>query len=112
MVQSGTLQLVEPFLRSRDPETFGRCDSEHIHGQSDEWVQRLVPLLRSSREEALSLAAFHFAMEAGIRQKKGDTSVSGEGEGDTSVRGGRSGERGTSVSGGGGKKGGEIHFGE
>jgi len=75
VVESGTLQLVEPFLRSRDPETFGRSDSEHIHGQSDEWVQRLVPLLRSSREEALSLAAFHFAVEAGIRRKKGDISL-------------------------------------
>lgn len=76
VVKSGTLGLVEPFIRQHDPIKFGKSDYAHMHGQSKDWLGRLVPLLRSKREEAQSLAAFHFAMEAGIRQEQGKIEVS------------------------------------
>ena len=44
-------------------------------GQSKEWLRRLVPLLSSKRTEAQSLAAFHFAMEAGIKLGQGHKEV-------------------------------------
>lgn len=66
VVRSGTLELVEPFLQTHNPLEFGNYDPEHIHGQSKEWLSRLLRFLPSRREEAQSLIAFHFAMEAGI----------------------------------------------
>lgn len=71
VVQSGTLDLVEPFVRNHDPMEFALSDKAHIHGQSKEWLRRLVPLLSSKRDEAQSLAAFHFVMEAGIKKDQG-----------------------------------------
>jgi len=47
----------------------------HSHGQSQEWLKRLVPVLSSTREGACNLAAFHFCMEAGIKKQLGMTSV-------------------------------------
>lgn len=70
VVRSGTLDLVEPFLQTHSPLEFGKHDPEHIHGQSKEWLVRLLRLLPSRREEAQSLIAFHFAMEAGIRREQ------------------------------------------
>lgn len=75
VVKSGTLGLVEPFIRQHDPINFGKSDHAHMHGQSEDWLSHLVPLLRSKREEAQSLAAFHFAMEAGIHQEQGKIEV-------------------------------------
>ena len=75
VVRSGTLGLVEPFVRSHDPTEFARSDQAHMHGQSSDWLRRLVPLLLSRRDEAQSLAAFHFAMEAGIRAEQGKLEV-------------------------------------
>jgi len=75
VVRSGTLGLVEPFVRSHDPTEFARSDQAHMHGQSADWLRRLVPLLLSRRDEAQSLAAFHFAMEAGIRAEQGKLEV-------------------------------------
>jgi len=75
VVRSGTLGLVEPFVRSHDPTEFARSDQAHMHGQSPDWLRRLVPLLLSRRDEAQSLAAFHFAMEAGIRAEQGKFEV-------------------------------------
>lgn len=75
VVRSGTLGLVEPFVRSHDPTEFARSDQAHMHGQSQDWLRRLVPLLLSRRDEAQSLAAFHFAMEAGIRAEQGKLEV-------------------------------------
>ncbi|CAL8120493.1 unnamed protein product [Orchesella dallaii] len=75
IIKSNTLQLVEPFLNSHNPEEFGASNSFHSQGQSIQWLQRLVPVLSSQREEACSLAAFHFCMEAGIKKRQGITSV-------------------------------------
>lgn len=70
VIQSGTLSLVEPFVNSHLPEEFANYTDAHRHGQSKSWLKRLVPVLNSKREEARSLAAFHFCMEAGIKKKQ------------------------------------------
>ncbi|XP_076363389.1 NAD(+) hydrolase sarm1-like isoform X2 [Tachypleus tridentatus] len=75
VLRSGTLDLVEPFIASHDPEEFASRAPAHIHRQSKEWLLRLVPVLDSNREEARSLAAFHFAVEASIKKKLGNTEI-------------------------------------
>ncbi|XP_055938380.1 NAD(+) hydrolase sarm1-like isoform X3 [Argiope bruennichi] len=75
VLKSGTLDLVEPFVTSHSPEEFAKSHVGHVHGQSKNWLQRLVNVLDSKREEARSLAAFHFAMEAGIKEKQGNTII-------------------------------------
>ncbi|KAG1686944.1 Sterile alpha and TIR motif-containing protein 1 [Nymphon striatum] len=75
VIRSGTLNLVEPFVTCHSPKEFAASSASHVHGQSKTWLQRLVHVLNSKREEARNLAAFHFAMEAGIKQKQGNTKV-------------------------------------
>ncbi|XP_054166816.1 NAD(+) hydrolase sarm1-like [Oppia nitens] len=75
VLKSGTLNLVEPFISSHNPKDFAQSCTSHIHGQSKNWLKRLVPVLNSNREEARSLAAFHFAMEAWIKKTQEKTSV-------------------------------------
>ena len=75
VLKSGTLDLVEPFILSHNPQDFAKSSTYHIHGQSKNWLLRLVPVLNSKREEARSLAAFHFAMEAWIKKTQDNTSV-------------------------------------
>ncbi|XP_076367405.1 NAD(+) hydrolase sarm1-like isoform X2 [Tachypleus tridentatus] len=75
VLRSGTLDLVEPFVTSHNPEEFANSTVSHVHGQSKNWLLRLVPVLDSKREEARSLAAFHFAMEAGIKKRQGNTTI-------------------------------------
>lgn len=66
--RSGTLELVLPFLQSQDPALFPQSCPNHAHGRTAPWLQKMVPLLRCSCEEAQALAAFHFAMEAEIKK--------------------------------------------
>ncbi|CAO1372534.1 unnamed protein product [Diamesa serratosioi] len=75
VLKSGTLDLVEPFVTSHNPYEFGKSNLAHAHGQSKHWLQRLVPVLSSKREEARNLAAFHFCMEAGIKKQQGNTEI-------------------------------------
>ncbi|KAM3963160.1 LOW QUALITY PROTEIN: sterile alpha and armadillo motif [Aphomia sociella] len=75
VLKSGTLDLVEPFVTSHNPSEFARSNLAHAHGQSKHWLQRLVPVLSSKREEARNLAAFHFCMEAGIKKQQGKTEI-------------------------------------
>ncbi|XP_034244246.1 sterile alpha and TIR motif-containing protein 1 isoform X3 [Thrips palmi] len=75
VLQSGTLDLVEPFVTSHNPSDFARSNLAHAHGQSMQWLRRLVPVLSSKREEARNLAAFHFCMEAGIKKQQGNTEI-------------------------------------
>ena len=76
VIQSGTLDLVLPFLHSRDPDEFAASCPSHAHGRSAGWLAQLKPLLASECEEARSMAAFHFAMESTIKKKQNKTSVS------------------------------------
>ena len=73
VTQSGTLDLVEPFVLTHNPEDFAKSNTSHIHGQSKLWLQKLIPVLKSEREEARSLASFHFAMEAFIKKEQDQT---------------------------------------
>lgn len=75
VLKSGTLDLVEPFVTSHNPSEFAKSNLAHAHGQSKHWLQRLVPVLSSNREEARNLAAFHFCMEAGIKKEQGSTEI-------------------------------------
>ncbi|XP_003387119.1 PREDICTED: sterile alpha and TIR motif-containing protein 1-like [Amphimedon queenslandica] len=74
--RSGTLELVIPFLRLQDPLEFPKTCPNHAHGRTASWLERVTPLLTCSSEEAQSLAAFHFAMEACIKQKQNRLKVS------------------------------------
>ncbi|XP_063241318.1 NAD(+) hydrolase sarm1 isoform X3 [Bacillus rossius redtenbacheri] len=78
VLKSGTLDLVEPFVTSHNPFEFAKSNLAHAHGQSKHWLQRLVPVLSSKREEARNLAAFHFCMEAGIKKQQGKTEIFSE----------------------------------
>ncbi|XP_022112643.2 NAD(+) hydrolase sarm1 isoform X2 [Pieris rapae] len=75
VLKSGTLELVEPFVTSHNPSEFARSNLAHAHGQSKAWLQKLVPVLSSKREEARNLAAFHFCMEAGIKKQQCKTEI-------------------------------------
>ncbi|XP_021698316.1 sterile alpha and TIR motif-containing protein 1 isoform X5 [Aedes aegypti] len=75
VIKSGTLNLVEPFVTSHNPSEFAKSNLAHAHGQSKHWLQKLVPVLSSKREEARNLAAFHFCMEAGIKKEQGNTNI-------------------------------------
>src|SRR6218665_1836704 len=75
VVRSRALDLVAPFLRTHNPLEFCFHDPEHIHGQAKEWLSRLLQFLPCRREEARSLIAFHFAMEAGIRREQNKLKV-------------------------------------
>ena len=73
--KSGTLELIEPFVRTHTPLEFAVTSATHSHGQSPNWLKRLIPVLLSHREEARNLAAFHFCMEAEIKKQQGETNV-------------------------------------
>ncbi|XP_042686211.1 NAD(+) hydrolase SARM1 isoform X1 [Centrocercus urophasianus] len=79
--RSGTLALVEPFIASLDPEQFA-CDmlgsSDNSQGRTAEDLQRLVPLLDSSRLEAQCIAAFYLCTEAAIKARQKKTKVFSE----------------------------------
>ena len=76
VLKSGTLDLVIPFVSTEKPEQFALSDYAHRQGRDPEWLKRLKPLLCSRRPEAQALAAFHFAMEAGIKSAQGKNNVS------------------------------------
>ena len=76
VARSGTLDLVLPFLQTHDPEEFASTCPNHVHGRSATWLCMLLPLLTCDSEEAQSMAAFHFAMEAGIKKKQQRLQVS------------------------------------
>ena len=70
VARSGTLELVMPFLLTQNPEEFAAANPTHVHGRAAEWLSRLLPLLECGNEEACSLAAFYFAMEAGVKKRQ------------------------------------------
>eukprot|EP00095_Tigriopus_kingsejongensis_P001021 snap_masked-scaffold2058_size21661-processed-gene-0.2 protein:Tk01021 transcript:snap_masked-scaffold2058_size21661-processed-gene-0.2-mRNA-1 annotation:"sterile alpha and tir motif-containing protein 1" len=73
--KSGTLDLIEPFVQTHTPKAFAEVSATHSHGQSPNWLKRLLPVLTSHREEARNLAAFHFCMEAEIKKQQGNTKL-------------------------------------
>lgn len=75
VLKSETLDLIDPFVTTHTPSEFAKSNLAHAHGQSHHWLERLVPVLSSIREEACNLAAFHFCMEAGIKKQQGKTGI-------------------------------------
>lgn len=75
VLKSETLNLIDPFVTSHTPSKFAKSNLAHAHGQSHQWLERLVPVLSSIREEACNLAAFHFCMEAGIKKLQGKSLI-------------------------------------
>ncbi|KFW62506.1 Sterile alpha and TIR motif-containing protein 1 [Pygoscelis adeliae] len=79
--RSGTLALVEPFIASLDPEQFA-CEmlgsSDNSQGRTADDLQRLVPLLDSSRLEAQCIAAFYLCTEAAIKTRQKKTKIFSE----------------------------------
>ena len=78
IVSSGTLRLVLPFLNSHKPGEFFRIyPVSYAHGRSAGSLRKILLLLKSNSEEARSLAAFHFAMEAVIKKSQKRLQVRG-----------------------------------
>ncbi|KAM4795660.1 NAD(+) hydrolase SARM1 [Rhinophrynus dorsalis] len=79
--RSGTLALVEPFISSLDPQEFARSlqdSSDNTQGRNVGDLQRLVPLLDSSRLEAQCIAVFYLCVEAAIKSLQKNTKVFNE----------------------------------
>ena len=72
---SCSLKQVMPFITKMNPSEFAEKSAKQSPGQSKAWLQRLLPVLTSDREEAKNLAAFHFCMEAEIKVNEGKVSV-------------------------------------
>lgn len=75
---SGTLDLVEPLVASLDPGHFARRmvdASDTSQGRAPDDLQRLVPLLDSSRLEVQCVGAFYLCAEAAIKSRQGKTKV-------------------------------------
>ncbi|KAG8429240.1 hypothetical protein GDO86_017961 [Hymenochirus boettgeri] len=79
--RSGTLALVEPFISSLDPQQFAHTlldSSDNTQGRTADDLQRLVPLLDSSRIEAQCIAAFYLCVEGTIKCRQKNTKVFNE----------------------------------
>ena len=73
VIKTKTLDRVDTFLQTRNPSDFANTYSNQNHGR--EWLERLLPVLSSNREESKNLAAFHFSMEAEIQVKQGKEAI-------------------------------------
>ncbi|XP_078278272.1 NAD(+) hydrolase SARM1 isoform X1 [Rhinoraja longicauda] len=76
--RSGTLDLVEPFIASLQPEGFMQSwldSSENSQGRTACELQRLVQLLDSSRVEAQCVAAFYLCVEAALKAQQNKTQI-------------------------------------
>lgn len=76
VLKSQILHLVEPFITQHSAQEFAMNPITRSYGQSKPWLQRLVPVLDSDREEARSIAAFHFAMVAHMKKGQKNSTVS------------------------------------
>uniref|UniRef100_A0A1A8DS87 NAD(+) hydrolase SARM1 n=1 Tax=Nothobranchius kadleci TaxID=1051664 RepID=A0A1A8DS87_NOTKA len=73
VVKSGTLDLVEPFISSLDPDDFTRClldSADCMQGRTASDLQHLLPLLDGTRVEGKCIAAFYLCVEAGIKSRQ------------------------------------------
>ncbi|XP_028320362.1 NAD(+) hydrolase SARM1 [Gouania willdenowi] len=78
VVKSGTLELVEPFIASLDPEDFARSlldSSDCPQGRTASDLQHLLPLLDGSRLEGKCIAAFYLCVEASIKSRQRNTKL-------------------------------------
>lgn len=78
VVKSGTLELVEPFIASLDPEDFARnlLDSaDSMQGRTAADLQQLLPLLDGTRLEGKCIAAFYLCVETCIKSRQRNTRI-------------------------------------
>ena len=73
--KSKSLDLIDPFVQSHTPTEFAKVSATLSHGQSRNWLIRLIPVLLSSKDEARNIAAFHFCMEAEIKKQSNSTDM-------------------------------------
>ena len=73
VLKTKTLDRVETFLQTKNPVDFAETYSNQNHAR--DWLERLLPVLYSNREESKNLAAFHFNMEAEIQVKQGKEGI-------------------------------------
>lgn len=78
VVKSGTLELVEPFIASLDPDEFARnmLDSaDSMQGRTAADLQHLLPLLDGTRLEGKCIAAFYLCVETSIKSRQRNTKI-------------------------------------
>ncbi|XP_071756812.1 NAD(+) hydrolase SARM1 [Centroberyx gerrardi] len=78
VVKSGTLDLVEPFIASLDPDDFARSlldSADCMQGRTAADLQHLLPLLDGTRLEGKCIAAFYFCVETSIKSRQRNTKI-------------------------------------
>ncbi|XP_076590939.1 NAD(+) hydrolase SARM1 [Chaetodon auriga] len=78
VVKSGTLELVEPFIASLDPDEFARSLSDSadcMQGRTASDLQHLMPLLDGTRLEGKCIAAFYLCVETSIKSRQRNTRI-------------------------------------
>ncbi|XP_041851222.1 NAD(+) hydrolase SARM1 [Melanotaenia boesemani] len=78
VVKSGTLELVEPFIASLDPDDFARSlldSADCMQGRTASDLQHLLPLLDGTRVEGKCIAAFYLCVEASIKSRQRNTKI-------------------------------------
>uniref|UniRef100_A0A3B5LYH5 NAD(+) hydrolase SARM1 n=1 Tax=Xiphophorus couchianus TaxID=32473 RepID=A0A3B5LYH5_9TELE len=78
VVRSGTLELVEPFIASLDPDDFARClldSADCMQGKTASDLQHLLPLLDGTRVEGKCIAAFYLCVETSIKSRQRNTKI-------------------------------------
>ncbi|XP_036419754.1 NAD(+) hydrolase SARM1 [Colossoma macropomum] len=78
VVKSGTLELVEPFIASLDPDEFARSlqdSADSVQGRTAADLQHLLPLLDGTRLEGNCIAAFYLCVETSIKSRQRNTKI-------------------------------------
>ncbi|KAG9264968.1 NAD(+) hydrolase SARM1 [Astyanax mexicanus] len=78
VVKSGTLELVEPFIASLDPDEFARSlqdSADSVQGRTAADLQHLLPLLDGTRLEGKCIAAFYLCAETSIKSRQRNTKI-------------------------------------
>ncbi|XP_069004082.1 NAD(+) hydrolase SARM1 [Embiotoca jacksoni] len=78
VVKSGTLELVEPFIASLDPDDFARSlldSADCMQGRTASDLQHLLPLLDGTRLEGKCIAAFYLCVETSIKSRQRNTKI-------------------------------------
>ncbi|XP_030632827.1 NAD(+) hydrolase SARM1 [Chanos chanos] len=78
VVDSGTLELVEPFIASLDPDEFARNlldRADSMQGRTAADLQHLLPLLDGTRLEGKCIAAFYLCVESSIKSRQRNTKI-------------------------------------
>ncbi|GMT19865.1 hypothetical protein PFISCL1PPCAC_11162, partial [Pristionchus fissidentatus] len=70
VIKSGTLPLVESFIKTKNPQEFAPDHYKYSQNRPPNWLTLLLPMLRSKTREAKQMAAFHLTMEATIKKEQ------------------------------------------